>query len=177
MLSNFDEHNGEYIVWLGNRICCRFASKRNVREFLADTNRFLTRSMVELNELYINVFIEYRRIWFTMMNFKSGTNVNLIQQENGMQRKIVDIADQFSRAGNTYHGSASGGWSFVHLQNICFMMKDINQEMIDLNKKRNNTIQYHTLEILNERISILENRICNYPEALPANCLGKKSNK
>lgn len=176
-LTQFDEFNGEYHVWFGNRICCRFASKRNVREFLAETNRFLNRTMVELNELYIVIFTEYRRIWFTLMNFKNGVNVNLSQQERDMQKIIGDIADQFNRAGNTYHGTASGGWSFVHLQNATFMMKEITKQMIDLNKRRNNTIQYHTLEVLEERISLLESRLVNYPEVLPANCLGLKSNK
>jgi len=177
MLTRFDEHKGEYRVWFGNSVCVRFASKRHIREFLAETNRFLTRSMVELNELYITIFSEYRRIWFTLMNFKNGINVNYSADERELSKIINDIADQFNRAGNTYHGTASGAWSFIHLQNVCFMMKAASGIMIELNKKRNNTIQYHTLEVLVERITVLETRIINYPDPKPANSLGVIADK
>jgi len=177
MISSFNECNGEYLVVFGNRIIVRFASKRHTREFLAETNRFLTRSMVELNELYITVFTEYRHIWFTLMNVKNGVPVNLASDEREMQKIINDVADQLNRAGNTYHGTASGAWAFVHLQNACFMLKELNGLIIALNKKRNNTVQYHVLEVLQERISIIENRLVNYPENLPANSLGMQSNK
>lgn len=172
MLTNFDENDGEYIVWFGNRVGVRFASKRNIREFLADTNRFLNRVIIELNELYITLFAEYRRIWLTLMNFKSGNITNLAQEEREMQKNINDIADQFSRVGNSAHGTSSGAWSFIHLQNVCFMMNAVITQIVKISKARNNTAQYHSLEILIERITILANRLGNYPEVLPATSLG-----
>lgn len=176
-LSSFDEHNGEYIVWLGNRICCRFASKRHVRYFLADTNRFLNAAMIELNEYYIRLFSEYRNIWFTMMNFKNGSMVNQADKERQLSKLVMDIMDQFNRAGNSFTGSANAGWAFIHLQNICLMQKEMLQLLIDLNKKRNNTYTYQSLHTLTRHITDVEKRICTYPDPVPSNCLGIKSNK
>lgn len=176
-LSQFDEHNGEYLVWLGNRNCCRFASKRHMRYFLADTNRFLNAAMIELNEYYIRLFAEYRNIWFTMMNFKNGSMVNHVEQERLLSKLIMDIMEQFNRVGNTFTGTANAGWAFIHLQRICLMEKEMLQLLIDLNKNRNNTYTYQSLQVLTRHIESVEQRISNYPDPLPANCLGVKSNK
>jgi hypothetical protein len=177
MISNFDEHDGLYHIWFGNRICVKFASKRDMAAFLADTNRFLTSSMVELNEFYISIFTQYRNMWFTMMNYKTGTTVNMLQDERHLQKLIDDIMDQFNRCGNTAHGTASGAWAFIHLQNICLMMGECLEMLIEINKKRNNTYTYHSLQTLSNRIKSLEKTICNYPEVLPVNAVEMKSNK
>lgn len=176
MISSFDEFKGVYKIWFGNRVCVTFASKRDMAAFLADTNRFLTSCMVELNEFYIAIFTQYRNMWFTMMNYKTGTAVNMIQDERRLQKLIDDIMDQFNRCGNTAHGTASGAWAFIHLQNICLMMGECLEMLREINKKRNNTYSYHSLETLNARIKTLEKTICNYPDALPKNALERFSN-
>lgn len=176
-ITSFDERNGIYETWFGNRNCVKFASKRDMAAFLADTNRFLTASLVELNEFYITLFKEYRNIWFTMVNFNSGTRVNMLLDERRLQTLISDIMDQFNRVGNTAHGTGSAGWSFIHLQNICLMMNEMLAMLIDINKKRNNTYAYHSLQTLHIRIEALAKTICNYPSEMPKNALQITSNK
>jgi len=176
-LTHFNEFNGAYEIWFGNRICVGFHSKRHLRAFLADTNKFLTKILVELNDLFSTTFREYREIWLTCMNYKNGKLVNLSQAENKMQRNVVAILEIFDQVGNTYNGASSGSWSFIHLSRICFILEELCNELITVNKSRNNTVTYHSLEILKERIKLINERISNYPPQLPENGAYLKSNK
>src|SRR6266567_9496658 len=125
MLSRYSRDQwGNYVIWFGNRICVEYKSKRDMAAFLADTNRYLTQTMIELNEIYIQVFMEYRRTWFILQNSKSGKKVNLFDQERRIKSSLQAVDDMFERTGNTYTGTSDAVYSFVNLAKICGFMKD-----------------------------------------------------
>lgn len=170
-LFQFDSVNGEYRVFFGNRCFVRFASKRHLREFLAETNRYLTAAMVELSEIYCQLFTHSRQTWFILMNFKSGTRVNNIDIDRELQKLTFEIMDQFNRVGNTFHGS-SGAWAFIHLNKICTMLDSMLTLLIQVNKKRNNTLIYHSLQVQQKRLKVLATELLYYPKETPPNSLG-----
>jgi hypothetical protein len=169
---SFNEIDKTYSVWLGNRCGLKFYSKRNMAAFVADTNRFLTDQLVELNGYYKQVFCEYRDIWFILYNFKNGKRVNMADVEREIEKCLNDVMDQFSRAGNSYRGASSGGWSFKFLENICYFLLQATDYLINVNKKRNNTINYHNLEVIRRNVNVVATRIMKYPEKEPDGCAG-----
>lgn len=169
---SFNENDKTYSVWLGNRAGLKFYSKRHMAAFIADTNRFLTAQLVELNIYYKLVFCEYRDAWFVLYNYKNGKRVMLHQVESEIEKALNNVQDQFSRAGNSYRGASSGGWSFKFILNICDYLLTATDLLITVNKKRNNTINYHNLETLRKNINQVADRIMKYPEKDPEGCAG-----
>jgi len=169
---SFNPMDKTYSVWLGNRCGLKFYSKRNMAAFVADTNRFLTTQLVELNMMYKQIFCEYRDTWFILYNFKNGKRVNNANIEREIEKCLNDVQDQFARAGNSYRGSSSGGWSFKFLENICYFLLQACDHLISVNKKRNNTINYHNLEAIRRNITVISERIFKYPEKDPDGCAG-----
>ncbi len=171
MLTGYSEYNGEYQLVLGNRSITSFPSKRKVLAFIAETNRFLNKLLIESNLLFSSLFAEYRNAWLSTMNFKCGNRTNYLDTERKMEKNILDIMDQFNRVANTYNGSSQGCYSFKHLQNICFYMIDLTNILIHLQKKSNHIVNYHNLEILKDRLIFIQNKLTNYPETLPKDAL------
>lgn len=54
----------QYQVFLGNGAKCYFTNKKDAKQFVAETNRFLNDRIHEINYMYGLVFNEYRAIWF-----------------------------------------------------------------------------------------------------------------
>ena len=161
-----------YSIWLGNRAGIKFYSKRYMAAFVADTNRFLTAQLVELNIFYKLIFIEYRDVWFLLYNYKNGKRVNMSGIERDIEKALADTADQFARAGNSYLGASSGGWSFKFVDNICYYLITAADHLITINKKRNNTINYHNLQAIKKNIMVIADRIMKYPEKEPEGSAG-----
>jgi hypothetical protein len=161
-----------YDVWFGNRICVSFSSKRDMAKFMAETNKFLQSKMVELNDIFCKVFYEYRQIWFTQIG-----NTNQPLSEMHIQKLITDILMQFDRICYNSVTTTQSGWAFIALQNICLMLDEAIKIISILNKKRNNTIQYHNINILGNRVIILQNELQQYPAEKPQKARYKKDNK
>lgn len=169
---SFNENDKTYSVWLGNRTGIQFYSKRMMNAFVADTNRFLTAQMVELNIYYKEIFCQYRDCWFLLYNFKNGKIVNMPEVERKVEKALNDVQDQFTRAGNSYRGASSGGWAFKFMENICFYLLEAADELITVNKARNNTIIFHNLETIRRNIDTVANRLMKYPEIKPEGSAG-----
>jgi len=172
----FNEADKTYTLWFGNRTGLSFKSKRFGLAFIADTNRFLTSILVELNIIYKLVFCEYRDNWFLMYNFKNGKYVNQADTERRIEKSLNDVQDQFTRAGNSFKGSSSTGWSFRHIENICMYLGDAVDLLMIVNKKRNNTINFHNLYIHKKNIDLLADKILKYPDFLPDGCVSVAKN-
>jgi hypothetical protein len=132
--------------------------------------------MVELNIIYKLVFCEYRDLWFLLNNIKNGKRVDLYHEESKIEQSLNNVQDQFNRAGGSFKGNTSGGWAFKHMENICFYMSDAIDLLIKINKKRNNTINYHNLEILKKNVEQIADRILKYPDFKPDGCVDVKKN-
>jgi hypothetical protein len=169
--------HGKYEIWFGNRICVEYASKREMNYFIAATNRVLTKYLIELNETYISVFSEYRRTWFLMQNVKNGKIVNQYDRERKIKSHLDCVADMFDRAGNTFAGSSDAVYSFISLAKICGFLSEAINELSALHRKRNNTIQYHLMEITAEKLKKLESELMAYPGKKPKNAFHMIDNK
>jgi hypothetical protein len=154
-------------VCMGNGNRLTFKSKRNARQFMAETNRFLTKALTTLNQTYIDSFREYRLIWFVTANANKGTKTNYWATE----RKIKDNLDAcetiFTKFGGSWGSSDDPYFAFIDLRKIASFMLEANNTMLEFHKKRNNTAGYYVCLTLSDRCNAVVSKLLAYPERQP----------
>jgi len=150
-------------VCMGNGQRITFTSKRNARQFMAETNRFLTKALITLNQTYIDSLREYRLIWFVTANSHKGTRTNYWDVE----RKIKDQLDScemcFNKFGQHWAGSDDPFFAFIDLRKIAAFMGEACRVMAEFHKKRNNTPGYYVCLTLADRCQAVINKLSVYP--------------
>lgn len=155
-----DEHRKHYYVFIGSGRKFKFKSKRDGRRFLAETNRFLTSCVVAINDIYINVFREYRYCWFMCLNINGGTRNNFLMEEQTIRNNLHAVEEIFIRSLNTENRDAF--MIFINLNKLCMYLSESAALMIMLNKRRNNTIAYHNLNAYKQRAIDIQLQLKEY---------------
>jgi hypothetical protein len=137
-------------MYLGNGKRLHFTNKREAAHFIAETNRYLTKVLVALNDTYIQVFAEYRRMWFITSNTNAGTRTNYLARENDV-RKALDGADFCFQKFTTGFGSNDPCFAFIDLRKTALFLKDAADELAQFYKQRDHTGQYYSCLTLYER--------------------------
>jgi hypothetical protein len=97
----------KYRIFLGNDCKVAFDNIKAAQQFLSETNLFLTQTLHELNDIYIQAFSMFRRYWF---HFQRDTdNITDI---------IILIDKTFLLAVNRCHSPNSNYFIFNHLFSI-----------------------------------------------------------
>lgn len=150
-------------VCMGNGQRITFTSKRNARQFMAETNRFLTKALITLNQTYIDSLREYRLIWFVSANCHKGTKTNYW----AIERKIKDQLDScemvFQKFGQIWSGSDDPFFAFIDLRKIATFMAEGCAIMAEFHKKRNNTPGYYVCLTLADRCRSVVIKLEKYP--------------
>jgi hypothetical protein len=118
----------QYRVWLGNHATNYFSSEKETLRFLAETNRFLTDCLHELNYLYGIVFQEYRAVWF------------YAKRDESIESTIMDYfldADKLM-INLTTRGQTTNGNAFVFnwLFAVCDSLTKAVSIILDLHEER-----------------------------------------
>lgn len=133
-----------------------FTSKRKLNHFLARVNNDTSYWLVELNELYISVFSEYRRAWFLMRSQNGKTN---LRAESICLTHLQAVEDRFNHITSVASGTMI---VFVNLKKICLFLSIAAAELETIHKNKNNTMQRHALRIINKRLTAITYEIANY---------------
>jgi len=149
-------------VCLGNGRRIQFKSTRVAAKFIADTNRYLTKCLVVLNETYIDLFGEYRRIWFITANTNTGTRTNYRDKEAAI-KKALDSADfMFNKFNATNWGSNDPFFAFIDLRKIALFLQDAADTLTQFHKDRDHTAQYYACQVLADRCLSVINKLDGY---------------
>lgn len=149
-----------YWVWLGNGVKRSFSNRKHAEAFLVATNRFLNQKVFELNRLYVEVFAEYRRLWFyfdksqTVINNRIEANLEWTNKKFNL---MIDISSHIN--GNFT--------SFQNMRVIIDNLRDIVNELMTLQKQKNNWVEKYNLAVIAARLDELEKALNDY-EAKPA---------
>jgi hypothetical protein len=143
-----------------NMICVngnhyKFTSKRALNKFIASINKDCTSWIIELNEIYIQVFTEYRRAWFIMRSYK-GSN---LRTESICLTHLQAVEDRFTHITNMRGGAFI---LFVDIKKICLFLSTCCNEIERLHFLKNNTMQRHQIKIINKRLCAITYEINNY---------------
>lgn len=156
-LTKFDAAKDGYTVYLGNATWHKVPSKRAAKKFLAETNRFLTAQMVELNEIYMFAFTQYRLAYFIFRNEKNGHKTNYSHIERQVKYHLQTVEELFDRT-FTVVGENKNAWSFINTFKICFALSEAIKALAEINRSRNNTVVYYMINNYLDRIRSLEEK-------------------
>lgn len=151
-------------ICMGNGKRVKFTSKRNSKQFIAETNRFLTKCLVVLNQTYIDSFREYRLIWFVTTNTGKGKQTAYFATERKIKGSLDAAEMMFNKFGGTWNSSDDPFFAFVDLRKIGNFLNEANQAMAEFHKKRNNTPQLYVCQTLSERCLAIIQKLEKYPE-------------
>lgn len=152
-------------VCLGNGLRKQFTSQRNLKQFVADTNRYLTKCLVVLNHTYIDALREYRLVWFVTANTNSGTKTYYRETEERIKGNLQAAEFCFDKFNATWGGSNDPFFAFIDLRKIAVFLKDSCLLMETFHKKRNNTAAMYTAAMLADRCQSVINKMQDYGTA------------
>jgi hypothetical protein len=151
-----------YDLFLGNGTYYTFKSERACKAFVAQTNKFLTQILTELNGLYTDVYVIYRRNWLYLdTDHRNGTRSN-----DKSNRKIkqelegVDfVLNQTTFSSTHRHAHMT---VFINYKKVCRFLTDAICELKYHAESRGDTVELYTYRSLLKRIIAIENDIDNY---------------
>jgi hypothetical protein len=144
-----------YWISLGNGARLSFTNRKDAKAFLARTNRFLNERVFDLNRIYVDVFSEYRRIWFY---FDDGEKENNERIELTMHWTNVRFNVMIRNAGY----ESGNAYAFQNLRTIISNLLEIIATLRDVQKRRNNWVERYNLEVLSRRLTEVDAMINGY---------------
>jgi hypothetical protein len=116
-----------YWIWLGNGVKCSFTNKKHAVSFLANLSKLVNEKLFELNLIYIDIFAEYRRLWFYF-------DVEQLRQSPDEQLHYIN--KNFDMMANN-HRQQSNIDAFNRLRNLIDDLKAFTQLVIEVAIKKN----------------------------------------
>lgn len=147
---------------MGNGQRYTFASKREAAAFLARTNRYLTKSLVILNETYCEIHTQYRRFWLTSANTNTGTRTNYFALCCKIKSNLDAAADVFEKFNAASSRSSDVFFAFIDLRKISLFLAEAAGELMNHHKKRNVTAHYYACMVLKERCEIIVEKLITF---------------
>ena len=139
-----------YGIFLGNEINISFPSEKKARKFLADTNRFLNIQLQELNQVYIQLFAEYRRLWF------------IIDFESNIEDAFHDITKFFKKIVSHGTGENSNVYIYLDFIRLTNELKNVIEKLIVFQRKINDFAGANILASLLLRVDNVNYLLNNY---------------
>jgi len=144
--------NRTYGVYLGNEIRASFSSEKKVKKFLAETNRFLNAQMQELNQVYIQLFAEYRQLWFVIdLDF-----------EKNIEESLREISKLFNKLYRFNHGANSNFFVYLHFIQLTTELHNVVVKLTDYQKAYDNFIEANRLSTLTLRLNNISSALTYY---------------
>lgn len=127
-----------------------FESEKAARAYLNSLNRTLTGFLFEINDLYILVFTEYRRLWFSSeMGADDRAILEALANVNRCFNELMRKHDRTPEACNVVW------W----LDNILSELLVVVRVLHKIQKKRNNYAEIKALEIFTYRLNDLREKL------------------
>lgn len=163
-IQNFNEKDPNSIftrdkyfrVSLGNGLSISFTNKKHLTKFLSETNEFIRRMLFELNKIYTEIFIEYRKMWFYFDGEKFG-NISLRYDDD-----LIFVNKHFSMIVDRSGWQNGNHFVFGHFKNIIDIFEVIINDLIEVNKQKSNYVEKRNLEIILSRLAWITENLKNY---------------
>jgi len=164
-IKHYTENKNGYTVAIGNGITKDFVNKKHCLKFLADTNRFLTNKLHEVNFILSDLQVMYRRNWFYFDNLKSAAAEMYSLERicifnlSGIEEKM-DLLVSRSGYENGNH------FVFSHFRSIFSLLIDTIKILQKLQLKKSSAVEVHKLEVLYIRVIQIEKELLFYDGTL-----------
>ena len=144
-----------YWVWLGNGTKHRFTNRKHAEAFLAQTNRFLNERVFELNRLYVEIFAEYRRLWFYFDNHSVVSNEKIENLLEWTNKKFNILIERSSGVNGNFN-------AFQNMRILIDNLLEVVKVLEELQQRKNNWVEKYSLAVIATRLNELENALAKY---------------
>jgi hypothetical protein len=147
----------KHTVFLGNNVTVYFSDRKKAEAFLVETNKFLNLKLFELNALYIDLFIEYRKAWFYFFNiYDRNMHVN---GSNLVIREIETIEKKMTLMVARSHFGNGSSIVWQGFKIILESMDNIAGSLIELYKTKKHYAEAHQIRVIEERTGNLRKQL------------------
>lgn len=150
-----------YRVYLGNQKFIFFRNEKQTLQYLADTNRFLNNNLQILNQLYIQLFGEFREIWFYGDAHDLETT-----RIHGTFKNVDEAFDNvFIKSTHPENGNY---YSFVYTEAICKRLIEATNAMIAIYEVKKIFVTLHKLNHALTQLETILLQLENYGKTDPS---------
>lgn len=143
-------------VYLGNGTKHSFSNKKHLTKFLADTNEFLKARLFELNKIYAEIFVEYRKMWFYF------DSENLKTVSDRFDDELIYVNKSFRMIIERSSWNEGNHFTFKHFYYAIEKFTEIVNVMIEVQRSKSNYVEKRNLEVIASRLRWIEESIKNY---------------
>lgn len=138
-LTNFTHDADGYSLYIGSSRL-RFASKKKLDRFLRDTERFLTRTTIALNDLFVRLFAWYRDLFFySAKRSRIYNDLNSLRSDFASVEHSLDLAITRSDFAN------GNVFAFRHLIAAGRTLKAIAEVLREFVTRKSITVQIYQI--------------------------------
>jgi hypothetical protein len=154
--------NNPFDIVLGNGSRLNFSSKRALNQFMAETNRFLTQAIVNINMILIESYREYRIMWFVATNVHKGTKTNYERIAADISENLKSCEMMLYKFGKHYSGSDDPFFGFIDILKAARYCMEAARKLEQFHKKRNDTQNHYSCGNIANRCQAMISKIESY---------------
>ena len=137
-----------YVIMLGNCITVRFPDQRHMKAFITYVNEELNFNLVIVNQIYLEVFTHFRKIWFYIDNGHDGSRrEGLIKSQfDGIDRTLLLLVTR---------GQYTNGNHFVfsHFNHVLDNLDTIIKLLQEVEFNRHAGAEVRMLKVLQTKVN------------------------
>lgn len=144
----------KFTIFLGNGITMYFTTVKDKNYALAEINRRLNAILFELNEMYIFLFGEYRRLWFYMIN-------ESMMRETKIHESNSEINRNFALLTERSHWVNGNVFSFKNIEIVMNNLEWQIEALAEIRRDKKQYIEYHLLQTKRHGLDIIRDALKN----------------
>jgi hypothetical protein len=117
---------------------------------------------VLLNLTFIDLFEQYRLLWFVGTNTNSGKRTNYQDLEQRIKTHLQTADFMFDKFNNSAYGSSDPYFAFIDLRKAALFLQQAANIMVEFHKARSNTASFYSCQVLADRCQSVINKLDEY---------------
>jgi hypothetical protein len=155
--SIFTKQKKMHGVFLGNNVMAYFRDHKEAAAFLTATNRFLNIKLYELNTLYCDIFVEYRKAWFYFFNIADSRMQSIGVTGVFRELEIIEHKITFMVARGGYENGSTIVWHSFRI--ALESMQQISESLISMYKEKRFYNDAYQIRVILERVKALQDQL------------------
>lgn len=165
-ITNVTTEGKLYRVYLGNNTFHRFKSSKEAAKFIADTNKFICTTQININQYLIDIYTRFRSFQYYLDSANGGNYKH--ELNNRIKENIRAVEDLYDRV--VFLSSTENGnhYSFSMLLTCCTYLKDSYMSISQVYAARSLAAQQYECKNNIEAITTIEASLNRYGAATAA---------
>ncbi|HEY0029185.1 MAG TPA: hypothetical protein VGC65_00390 [Bacteroidia bacterium] len=149
-------------VYLGNGTINRFSSLRDAKQFLAQTNNFLTDKLHAFHKTYVEVWNHYQANWFYLDNGRKTNKADFFALERELVAKLNNVSFRFDLIVQRCGFINGNFFAFTHFFSVADELESVIRSLSELYSSHDNANAIYIMDQLIFNIMYARNELNNY---------------